>query len=83
MRAILGTTFALLAGLGCAPKAVDHPTWADVQPILAGECSHCHGSTADLTGDARTCSRAIPRASRGSVRDSADARRSASGGNWS
>jgi hypothetical protein len=26
----------------------------DVQPILAGECSHCHGSTADLTGEART-----------------------------
>lgn len=27
------------------PKATEHPTWADVRPILAGQCVHCHGST--------------------------------------
>jgi hypothetical protein len=27
-----------------------HPTWADVQPILEGNCNHCHGSTAQRTG---------------------------------
>jgi hypothetical protein len=44
----------LLAG-GCtgelnAPTVPEHPTWADVQPILQGECTHCHGATAGVTG---------------------------------
>jgi hypothetical protein len=41
-----------LAVLACQgpPEAPLHPTWADVQPILAGNCNHCHGSTADKTG---------------------------------
>jgi hypothetical protein len=40
--------------LGCAPEPREHPTWVDVQPILAGECVHCHGAGADLTGSERT-----------------------------
>ena len=28
----------------------EQPTWADVEPILRGECSGCHGSTAQQTG---------------------------------
>lgn len=41
-----------LALLGCrgAPEVPAHPTWSNVQPILAGECAHCHGSTARITG---------------------------------
>lgn len=41
---------ALLAGCGADPKVPEHPTWADVQPIIKGECSHCHGVTAGTTG---------------------------------
>jgi hypothetical protein len=45
---------ALLASTGAAcsspPSVPEHPTWADVSPILHGECSHCHGSTAGDTG---------------------------------
>jgi len=43
---------APLAGAGCgaAPVAPTRPTWADVQPIVQGDCSGCHGSTADATG---------------------------------
>jgi hypothetical protein len=43
---------ALLAGLsvetGCsaAPVAPANPTWADVAPVLRGECVSCHGWTA-------------------------------------
>jgi hypothetical protein len=55
LRSIVAAVVMFLAGLGCGfPEAPQHPTWADVQPILAGECSHCHGSTADHPGDART-----------------------------
>jgi hypothetical protein len=44
-----------LAGLTAAacqapPQAPEHPTWADVAPILQGECNHCHGATARTTG---------------------------------
>ena len=42
----------LAGGLGCGgPTAPAHPTWADVQPILAGECSSCHGASAAQTGN--------------------------------
>lgn len=54
MRAIVGAVVLLLGGLGCLPQATEHPTWTDVRPILSGECVHCHGSTADRLGDART-----------------------------
>ncbi len=37
--------------IGCgSPEAPEHPTWADVQPILAGECTHCHGANAGNAG---------------------------------
>jgi hypothetical protein len=41
---------ALFAGACDRPAAPAHPTWTDVQPILAGECNGCHGATADATG---------------------------------
>jgi hypothetical protein len=42
----------LLAGLGCSstPAEPQSPTWADVAPILRGECDSCHGWTAPTTG---------------------------------
>jgi hypothetical protein len=42
----------LLVAVGCGgePTVPEHPTWADVQPILKGECSQCHGATAAVTG---------------------------------
>jgi hypothetical protein len=37
----------LPAGSGCsAPIAPANPTWADVSPVLRGECVSCHGWTA-------------------------------------
>ena len=46
---------ALIAGglaLGsCAGHAVsENPTWADVEPILRGTCTQCHGAAANLAG---------------------------------
>lgn len=43
---------AVMAGGACsgAPPVPAQPTWADVQPIVQGECSGCHGSTANMTG---------------------------------
>jgi hypothetical protein len=44
---------ALPLALGaCAPppSAPTNPTWADVEPILRGECNHCHGGSAATTG---------------------------------
>ena len=42
---------ALVAG-GCAPSPTvpEHPTWADVEPIVRGQCANCHGPTAAVTG---------------------------------
>jgi hypothetical protein len=39
-------------GLACSgpPSVPAHPTWADVAPLVHGECTHCHGSTAFTTG---------------------------------
>jgi hypothetical protein len=41
-----------LLALGCEPQpaAPVNPTWADVEPILRGECNHCHGGSAPTTG---------------------------------
>jgi hypothetical protein len=49
-----GALLGALALGGCAgdPSVPEHPTWADVQPIIRGECSHCHGATATTTGAA-------------------------------
>jgi hypothetical protein len=41
----------LLSAAGCGTHPVpEQPSWADVQPILRGQCSPCHGSTAPQTG---------------------------------
>src|SRR5262245_34066877 len=42
----------LLVGAGCAdpPDVPAQPTWTEVAPILRGQCSSCHGSTADVSG---------------------------------
>lgn len=42
--------FAVLA-VACTPPPdpVVNPTWADVEPILRGQCNYCHGSTAAQT----------------------------------
>ena len=48
---LLLLAFAALAPFGCsAPSAPAKPTWADVQPIVAGQCTHCHGATASTSG---------------------------------
>jgi hypothetical protein len=41
-----------LGAIGCGgpPSVPQHPTWADVAPIMHGECASCHGSTAAATG---------------------------------
>lgn len=50
----LRTTPTLIAVLASAcseaPAVPEHPTWADVEPILRGQCNHCHGATAETTG---------------------------------
>jgi hypothetical protein len=45
---------AAVLAVGCGPTAVApaHPTWADVAPVLRGECAGCHGWTAKDTGGA-------------------------------
>jgi hypothetical protein len=42
----------LLGSLACTstPAEPQDPTWADVAPILRGECNGCHGWTAPSTG---------------------------------
>jgi hypothetical protein len=39
-----------LTGCQGPPQVPTSPTWADVAPILQGECNHCHGATAMVTG---------------------------------
>lgn len=42
---------AFAVGGACSPPdAATDPTWADVYPILQGQCLHCHGSTAAKDG---------------------------------
>jgi hypothetical protein len=43
---------AACAFTGCAspPAVPEHPTWADVQPILRADCTSCHGGSAETTG---------------------------------
>ena len=45
--ALLGLAVGACAG---PPDVPLHPTWSDVEPILQGECNHCHGATARMTG---------------------------------
>jgi hypothetical protein len=42
---LLGGLAATLAACD-APEVPAQPTWADVEPILRGNCTHCHGATA-------------------------------------
>jgi hypothetical protein len=44
---------ASLAVAACSPTPIvpAQPTWADVEPIVRGECAGCHGSTAKDTGN--------------------------------
>ncbi len=47
--------WAGVAGLvACEPTVPEHPTWADVEPILRGNCTHCHGASARTDGRAGT-----------------------------
>jgi len=48
-------TIVLAATLlpACAPEAPEHPTWLDVEPILRGNCTHCHGANAAAGGGIR------------------------------
>jgi hypothetical protein len=39
-----------VGGCGGPPTVPEQPTWADVQPIIKGECTQCHGATAATTG---------------------------------
>jgi len=48
----LGLLLALMLACSEAPPVPEHPTWADVEPILRGQCNHCHGATAETTGSA-------------------------------
>jgi hypothetical protein len=36
------------------PEVPTAPSWADVEPILRGSCTHCHGSSARETGSSGT-----------------------------
>lgn len=46
-----GLLLGLAMSAACqGPSAVAEPTWADVAPILVGQCGHCHGSTGDIDG---------------------------------
>jgi hypothetical protein len=47
---IVPVLIGTLAACQGTPEAPAHPTWADVQPILEGNCNHCHGATAAVTG---------------------------------
>lgn len=52
-RLALALPFSFPLAFGaCQPEPVapTNPTWADVEPILRGECNHCHGGSAAETG---------------------------------
>ena len=53
-RRIVAKLIAVGSLLGCVacspPEAVKDPTWADVYPILQGQCLGCHGSSAAKDG---------------------------------
>src|SRR5581483_3833332 len=52
LRALLGA--AALAGAALpacgGPDVPEHPTWANVEPIVRAQCSSCHGASAAITG---------------------------------
>ncbi len=50
MAILVGGGAVAIASCAAPPDVPDQPTFADVQPILVGACSQCHGSTAGETG---------------------------------
>ena len=46
----LSLALLVCGACGNEPSPPEHPTWADVQPIIMGQCSHCHGVTSSVTG---------------------------------
>jgi hypothetical protein len=51
-RLSAGLALAGLASCASPPAVPEHPTWADVQPILRADCTGCHGGSAETTGSA-------------------------------
>jgi hypothetical protein len=47
---------ALTGACSGPPEVPEHPTWSDVEPILAGQCNHCHGASAETTGSSAALS---------------------------
>jgi hypothetical protein len=50
LRSALFGVLALAGACSGPPPVPEHPTWADVEPILRGQCNHCHGASAEATG---------------------------------
>ena len=52
LKSLAGSLVAAVLLVGCigTPEVPRDPTWSDVEPILRGQCNHCHGSTATTTG---------------------------------
>jgi hypothetical protein len=48
--ALLFVSGLLLGACEPTPEVPARPTWADVEPILRGNCTGCHGATAAITG---------------------------------
>lgn len=42
-----------MSGCDDSPQVPVQPTWADVEPILRGNCTSCHGASASVTGSAQ------------------------------
>jgi hypothetical protein len=47
---LVAAACAWISACGGEPEVPENPTWAEVEPILRGECGHCHGATARATG---------------------------------
>jgi hypothetical protein len=56
LQPLLILSLALAGACSGAPDVPEHPTWADVEPILRGQCNHCHGATAETTGSSAAIS---------------------------
>jgi hypothetical protein len=50
-----GVALSLVTLAGCYQQShsvPEHPTWADVEPILRADCLQCHGGSAPITASA-------------------------------
>jgi hypothetical protein len=47
---VLALAFPSVSACTPPPSVSADPTWADVEPVLRGECVGCHGSSAPITG---------------------------------